>query len=174
VEEEKPGESRRDQILAFITAHPGAHFRMIKRDLNLAIGVIQYHVYRLEKDGKIVSRRQGLYKRFYPSLGFGEQEKEILNLLSQETARDLVLYLIQNPDTSQKQLSEYAGISPASINWHMKRLSDTGFIEMRREGSSVFYTVKGDSLLILTLLRNYHPSIWEKWAERLADLLTMN
>jgi hypothetical protein len=26
--------------------------------------------------------------------------------------------------------------------------------------------------MILALLRSYHPRIWDKWAERLADLIT--
>ncbi|HZY94237.1 MAG TPA: winged helix-turn-helix transcriptional regulator [Candidatus Bathyarchaeia archaeon] len=169
---EEQGASRRDQILEFINANPGVHLRMIKRNLNLAMGVIQYHLYRLEKERRIVSMRRGLYKRFYPSLGFGEEQKEILSLLSQETARDLLLYLIQKPGSSQKQLSEFAQISPASINWHMKRLSEVGFVDMRREGSSVHYNVKGDPVRILRLLKDYHPSIWERWADRLADLLT--
>jgi hypothetical protein len=53
----------------------------------------------------------------------------------------------------------------------MKRLSQAGFVEPRREGGFVFYAVRGDRAKILALLRSYHPRIWERWAERLADLL---
>jgi hypothetical protein len=54
----------------------------------------------------------------------------------------------------------------------MKRLSQAGFVEARREGGFVFYTVIGDPGMILALLKSYHPRIWDKWAERLADLIT--
>jgi predicted transcriptional regulator len=164
-------DSNRVRILDFIKANPGTHLRKIKRELNLAMGVIQYHLYKLEREHRVLSVRHGLYKRFYADKGLGIQDREILNILSQETERDIVLYLIKNPLATQKELSEFTRISASSINWHMKRLSQASFVQTRREGGSVFYTVRGDQARILTLLRSYHPRIWERWAERLADLL---
>ena len=102
----------------------------------------------------------------------GIEERAIVNILFQETERDLILYLLENPQASQKELSQFARISPSSTNWHMKRLSQAGFVEARRERGFVIYTVKGDPGMILSLLRSYHPRIWDKWAERLADLMT--
>ena len=163
--------SNRVRILNFIKANPGTHLRKIKQELNLAMGVIQYHLYRLEREQIIVSARHGLYKRFYAQKGLRLEDRQILNLLSQETERDLVLYLIKNPLATQKELSNFAKISPSSTSWHMKRLSQTGVVTSRRENGAVYYTVTADSARILTLLQNYHPRIWEKWAERLADLL---
>jgi predicted transcriptional regulator len=165
-------DSRRQQILVFIQANPGVHLRKIKRELNLAMGVIQYHLYKLEREGDIVSLRRGLYKRFYPNLGLGVEEQEILSVLSQETERDLLLYLIRKRQTSQKELSEFAHISASSTNWHMKRLVEAGLVEARREAGFVLYRCRGDPARIVRLLKNYHPRIWETWAERLADLLT--
>jgi len=165
-------DSRRVQILDFIKANPGVHLRRIKRELNLAMGVLQYHLYRLEKDQAIVSRKRGLYKRFYNRLDFEAEEQEILGILLQETERDLLLYLLRTPGASQKELSEFARISASSTSWHMKRLIQTGLVESRRQGSFVYYIAKGDPAKILTLLKSYHPRVWERWAERLADLLT--
>ena len=164
-------DSNRVRILEFIKANPGTHLRKIKRELNLAMGVIQYHLYRLERERSVVSVRHGLYKRFYADKGLRLEDRKILSILSQETERDIVLYLIKNPLATQKELSEFARISPSSTNWHMKRLSQAGFVEPRKEGGFVFYTVRGDRTRILSLLRSYHPRIWERWAERLADLL---
>jgi predicted transcriptional regulator len=164
-------DSNKVRILNFIKANPGTHLRKIKQDLNLAMGVIQYHLYRLEREQIIVSVRHGLYKRFYAEKSLRLEDRDILNLLSQETERDIVLYLIKNPLATQKELSEFAKISPSSISWHMKRLSQTGVVTSRRENGAAYYTVTADPARILTLLQNYHPRIWEKWAERLADLL---
>ncbi len=136
------------------------------------MGVIQYHLYRLERERMVVAVRHGLYKRFYADDGLRFEDREILNVLSQETERDIILYLIKNPLATQKELSEFAGISPSSANWHMRRLSQTGFVQPRKENGFVYYTVNGDPTRIVGLLKSYHPSIWETWAERLADLLT--
>jgi predicted transcriptional regulator len=171
INDESHAEPRRTQILEFIKTHPGAHLREIKRQLNLAMGVIQYHLYGLEKDRKIISRRRGLYKRFYPTLLFGDMQLEILDVLSQETERDILLFLIQNPDATQTDVSEYAEISPASINWHISRLSGSGLVEAKHVGSNVRYSVRGNHAEVIALLRSYHPTVWEKWADRLAGVL---
>ena len=164
--------SRRAQILAFIVEHTGVHLRKISRELSLAMGVIQYHLDALEKERKVISRRRGFYKRFYPTLAFGDRELEIMDVLAEETERDLLLFLMQNPNTTQKELSGYARISPSSINWHMQRLSKSRLVETTREGANVRYHVKVNRSEILTLLKNHHPTVWERWADRLADILS--
>ncbi|MGC9084424.1 MAG: winged helix-turn-helix transcriptional regulator [Anaerolineae bacterium] len=158
-------------ILEFIVAHPGAHLREIKRELNLAMGTVQYHLYRLEREGRIVSRRSGLRKRFYPSTLFGDDQRAILDVLSQETERDILLYVLENPNSTQKAVTEYLGISPGTVNWHVKRLCAAGLMEVVREGHLVKYSVKADRGEVLRLLKGYYPSIWSRWADRLADVL---
>jgi DNA-binding transcriptional ArsR family regulator len=134
------------------------------------MGVTQYHLYALEKEGKILSRRSGLFKRFFPSFQFAEPQKDILDALSNETERDLLLYLIQNPRSNQKELSVYARISPATVNWHMKRLLRLGVVSAKHEGQFVKYSVNGGPEVV-ALVRNYHPSLWELWVDRLANAI---
>ena len=152
-------------------AHPGTHLREVKRALSLGMGTVQYHLYTLEREGKVVSRRQGLRKRFYRSDVFGERQQQILDVLSQEKERDILLFLVENRDSTQKALVDYVGLSPGTVNWHMKRLQAAGLVEARHEGQFVKYTVMGDQRETLRLLKVYHPGIWEKLADRFADLL---
>jgi predicted transcriptional regulator len=164
-------DSRRTRIFEFIRTHPGSHLREIKRELNLAMGVIQYHLYGLEREQEIISRRRGLHRRYYATHVFGDRQLEILDTLSQETERDILLFLIQNPDATQKELSEYLRISPASINWHMRRLSDTGLTEAKHDRTNVRYLIRDDRAEILALLKSYHPAVWDRWADRLANII---
>jgi DNA-binding MarR family transcriptional regulator len=161
----------KEEILEYIKNHPGSHLRQIKTKLNISMGAIQYNLGTLEKEKRILSRRRGLYKRFYLNMVFGESQRDILDVLSQETERDLLLYLIRNPDASQKQLSQYARISSGTTNWHMKRLSGSGLVSVRREGQFVRYRLELDPEEILKLLQSYHPSIWETFADRFADAI---
>ncbi len=135
------------------------------------MGVIQYHLYGLEREQKVIYRRRGLHKRYYTTHVFGDRQLEILDVLSQETERDILLFLIQNPDATQKELAEYVRISPASINWHMRRLSEIGIVEANQDRMNVRYTVRDDRAEILALLRSYHPTVWERWADRLANAI---
>lgn len=135
------------------------------------MGVVQYHLSSLEKSRSILSRRSGLYKRFYPALVFSEHEQEVLDILSQETERDLLIYLLHHPKSTHKELSEYAQLSPGTINWHMKRLILSGLVSMQREGQFVKYFVNAETDEIMNLVREYHPSTWANWVDRLANAL---
>ncbi len=102
---------------------------------------------------------------------FSEHQQEVLDVLSQETERDLLIYLLHNPNATQKELSEYAQISPGTINWHMKRLVSSTLIRARREGQFVRYEVNGETEEILKLVRGYHPSTLVSWADRFANAI---
>ena len=160
----------RQAIYHCIHDHPGIHLREIKRKLNLAMGDLQYHLSVLERSGEIVSKRMGLYKRFYPSRSFGESQKQILSTLSQETPRNVLLYLLQNPGASQGEIARFAKVSNPTISWHMHRLTNNGLVEQKREGKQARYYVKGSSEEIGRFLQSYYPAIWERWADRLAEV----
>jgi DNA-binding MarR family transcriptional regulator len=162
----------REQIFQYIKGHPGTHLRQVKRDLNISMGVTQYHLYTLEKERKILSRRNGLYKRFYPTHVFREHQQEILDVLSQETERDLLLYLLQNPGSGPKELCEFARMSPGTINWHMKRLIGSNLVMVRREGQFVKYKAIDESTEIISLVQSYHPSSWQQWVDRFANAIS--
>ena len=157
--------------MEYVGAHPGVHLREIKRGLKLGMGTVQYHLYTLEREGKVVSRRQGLRKRFYQSHAFGERQQQILDVLAQEPERDILLYVVEKGGATQKSLADHMGMSPATINWHMKRLGVAGLVEIKHEGQFVRYAASADRAEVMRLLRAYHPAIWERLADRLADLL---
>ena len=163
--------TRKEEVIEYVGGHPGAHLREIKRGLKMGMGTIQYHLYTLEREGKIVSRRQGLRKRFYQSLTFGERQQQILDVLSQEKERDMLLFLVGHQGCTQKALVDHVSLSPGTVNWHMKRLQAAGLVEAKREGQFVRYAISGDRGEVLRLLKAYHPGIWEKLADRLADVL---
>ena len=52
------------KIYEYIQEHPSSHLRQIGRNLDLAIGDIQYQLDILEKSDQVVSKRMGIYKRF--------------------------------------------------------------------------------------------------------------
>ncbi len=157
-------------ILEFISSHPGAHHRDICRGLALAMGDVQYHVRRLERDARIISARRGLYKFFYPANIFGERQREVLSVLSLDRPRELLLNIIEQPESSQEALARATGVSQPTVSWHLKRLTDLKIVNRRQEGRSVTYSVIGGGSEIATFIRAYHPTVWEKWSSRLADI----
>jgi len=158
------------RVLDFITSHPGVHLREICRALGLAMGGAQYHVRRLERDGRISSVRRGLYKFFYPANLFGERQRDVLSVLSLERPRELLLNIIQNPESTQEALAVATKVSQPTVSWHLKRLTDLGIVGRRQEGRVVTYSVVGGGTEIATFIKTYHPTVWERWSSRLADI----
>jgi predicted transcriptional regulator len=159
------------RIFDYITAHPGVHLRQVCRELGLAMGDVQYHVHRLERDGRINSVRRGLYKFFYPSALFGEKQRDILSVLSLDTPRELLLNIIEKPCSSQDELARATMVSQPTVSWHLRRLIDQGILEKQQVGKSTTYRVVGSNAPeIAMFIRSYHPTVWERWSSRLADI----
>jgi predicted transcriptional regulator len=160
----------RKKIYEYIQDHPGSHLREIGRNLDLAIGDIQYHLNILEKSGRVVSKRMGLYKRFYPRKIFGERQKDIIATLTQETPRKILLVLLQKPGVSHREIAMFAQLSAPTITWHMKRLIKAGVVKEHHEGRIVKYYINGSAREIEKLMKSYHPRFWERWADRFAEV----
>jgi predicted transcriptional regulator len=157
------------KVLQFIQQNPGSHLRKIKNDLGLSMGTIQYHLNLLEKDGKIVSERYNLHRHYFPVGMFGNNEKNVLKILNQETAREILMFIIEKNNPTQTDIVEHAKISAPSVNWQIKRLLEIGLIETINDGKYKRYSIIGNSTYIINLMKNYHPAIWDIWTERLAE-----
>jgi predicted transcriptional regulator len=85
--------------------------RRIKEMIQISQGTVQYHTDRLEKMGKITSTRSGLYKHYFPVGVFEKNEKEILQILGQETARKILMFIVERQAPTQTDIVEYWTIS---------------------------------------------------------------
>jgi predicted transcriptional regulator len=168
---QQPERDVHDRILRFIRDNPGCHLRKLKDGLDLGMGTVQYHLDRLEKSGKITSQKQSLHKYFFLVGAFEENEKQLLEALSNETAREILMFIIeQKKYPSQIEISKNIGISSPSISWQIKRLQDHRIIDEIKEGKFKRYKLHGDSKQFVALLKNYYPSIWNRWSNRLAEI----
>ncbi len=136
----------------------------------MSMGTIQYHLVLLEKQGKVSSERHNLHKYYFPIGLFEQNEKDILKILNQETAREILLIIMEKKPT-QTDIVNIIKISSASVNWHIKRLSELGLILEQKDGKFKRYTLGIDTKHIVSLMKNYHPNIWNRWSSRLAEML---
>lgn len=166
--EESSGNSTR--ILVHIQENPGSHLRQIKREVDLAMGTVQYHLNLLEKQGKILSEKQNFHKYYFPVGLFEKNEKSILQILNQETAREILLLILEKKNPTQTDIVNFMQLSSPSINWHIKRLLDLGLIVENKDGKFKRYTFGIDTKYIISLMKSYHPNIWNRWSNRLAEM----
>ena len=165
-------EGTANMILETIRQNPGWHLRKIKQYMDIAMGTAQYHLDRLEKMGKITSTRNGPYKHYFPIGMFKENEQQIIKFLTQETTREIILFIMEDQNPSQTEIASRIKISSASISWHIRRLMDAQVIQESKDGKFRRYRMHPEinSLYIAKLLQNYYPHIWNKWSSRLAEM----
>ena len=158
------------KVLQFIQENPGCHLRQIKRDLNMSMGTAQYHLNSLEKMGRIVSEKHSLHRFYFPVGSFGTLERNILKILNQDSAREILLFIIERKNPTQTDIVDSIKISHGTANWHLKRLIEYGIIHEEKEGKFKRYQISGSHTNVVKLLQNYHSSLWNKWSNRLAEL----
>jgi len=166
-----PPQGTRKKVNDYVASHPGTHARRIGKELGLTRGDLQYHLYALEKEGLIRTRRRGLYKFVFPSKIFGEKQEIVLSLLSQETPSEILLFLIKTPDATQTDLVEHLKFSAPTVSWHMDRMVKEGVVARKRVGKFVEYRVTVGADDLIELVKEYHPTLWERWAGRFADIM---
>jgi len=158
------------RVLEYIQNNPGCHLRQIKRELGLAMGTIQYHLNLLEKQGKILSERQNFHKYYFPVGLFEQNERDLLKILNQETAREILLAILEKKNPTQTDIASLMKISSPSVNWHIKKLVEMKLIQEIRDGKFKRYVFSVEPKYIVSLLKNYHSNIWNNWSNRLAEM----
>ena len=160
-----------DKVLYFIQDNPGCHLRRIKRAMNVSMGTVQYQLDKLEKMGRITSSRRGLYKYYFAAGLFKENEKDILEVLTHETARKILMFIIEQKSPTQTDIVNSVKISARSISWHVGRLVALKIITQIKDGKYKRYQLhENDAKYFLILLRSYYPSIWDKWSMRVVEM----
>ncbi len=99
----------------------------------------------------------------------GRQES-ILAVLRQETSRAILHYLVETPGATQGELAKHLGLTPPTVNWYMKRLTEIGLINYRKDVRFVKYSIEGDDKEIARLIRSFYPALWHRLSAWLIDL----
>jgi DNA-binding MarR family transcriptional regulator len=74
-----------------------------------------------------------------------------IELTDTDTDRDLVLleHLEENPDATQASLAAQLGVAIGTINWHLKRLIEKGYVKARRvERRKLRYLITPEGLAL--------------------------
>ena len=138
-----PDNSTRTEIYTLIAENPGVQFRAICGGLGLSIGVVQFHLAQLQKNGLITSFRKGRYKRFFAAASnFSRRKMELIAALRITTVRNILKALLEGKQVSHRSLALQVRISAQGLPWQMNRLLETGLIEEKRSGLNVTYSLK--------------------------------
>ncbi|MHA1257713.1 MAG: winged helix-turn-helix transcriptional regulator [Promethearchaeota archaeon] len=131
----------RQQIYNFILKNPGIHVREISRRMDIPKTTLKHHFKYLKRQELITVKYEGKYKRIYASQKVGEKDKELLNLLRQETPFQILLYMLFCLACSQIDLSKELDKHPATIAYHLKKLTDMDIIQPAPMRDGLIYKI---------------------------------
>ena len=151
-----------EALLSFVQRYPGVHLREIRRRLGIPIGTLDYHLYRMGREGLISVRFQGGYKCCYPGTSEVERapipvhEQVLLAILRQPLPRALLLHLYLEGPTAPADLVRAIGTTAPNLSYFLKRLEATGLVGRQGTGPgrTVYLTAPQD---IHQVLLKYPP-----------------
>jgi DNA-binding transcriptional ArsR family regulator len=127
----------RRRIFDHIRENPGAHYRAILIALDLPLGVLSYHLNRLEKAELVKSRQDGMYRRFF----LAGRKTEVRFFLS-DIQESILAVIRENQGISQSKIAERIAVSRKVVNYHVGILDQAGLIYMESRGrESACFTV---------------------------------
>jgi DNA-binding MarR family transcriptional regulator/5-hydroxyisourate hydrolase-like protein (transthyretin family) len=119
----------RKRIHEYVTENPGAHYRGILDDLELSMGVLTYHLNRLEKAEYLKSRQDGMYRRFYVT-GRRTEARFFLSHIQ----LSIVTTIRENQGISQSKIAERINVTRKVVNYHVSILDQAGLIHVEASG----------------------------------------
>lgn len=162
-------ETRR-QIKTHVYANAGIHFNDLVRESAYAPGQIQYHVRRLIDQGQLV--RDEFYGRthYYPP-AYDQWERAALALFRRETAREIVVYLIEHEPAAPNAVASSLGIARSTLEYHLDRLVDCEVVEKRYDERNRVELELANPELTGELLAAVEPTVPDRLLDRFTRLV---
>ncbi len=120
----------RGRILGYLEANAGIHFSALRDSLGLANGVTAYHLQVLEKNGKIISWKDGKLRRY----AISEISKSKLETIRNPImgTRLAILEILSNSGRigiSSSEISKKLSISRQLMSYHISELRKYDYID---------------------------------------------
>ena len=135
------------------------------------MGDVQYHVHRLEKGGRVQLHEAGPLQVLLSDGPLRGEAEGHTRCSDPGHSAELLLHMLAEPGSNQDALVQAAGVSQPTVSWHLKRLILLGIVQKEQAGRTSGYRVaEGSASDIALYMMNYHPTVWERWSSRLADI----
>lgn len=157
----------RRRIVEHVQAHPGIHLRALAEQLGVPVSSLEYHIYHLLRTGHLSARDEGGHKAFFPAEGLDRRDKDILALVRQDVVRRVCAHLALHPGATPKELHRVAGVSAATLSFHLKKLRGAGITEETPAGRTKHIQLV-DAERVANVLVTYRESFLDGAVDRFA------
>ncbi len=160
--------STRKKIYETIVLNPGMHFRELQRFLSIPVGMLEYHLSVLEKNGLVVSKDDGRYKRYFANTTMTQEERKIMGLLRNNITRNIVIFLLENGRSKHADILRNFDISPSTLSYHLNKLVKKGIVVRESIGRENYYEIRHPETVANTIIK-YRKSFLDSVVDNFAE-----
>jgi predicted transcriptional regulator len=119
----------RGRIYEHVRSYPGSSYNRIMHSVGVRNGTLVHHLKMLERHGLVYSKRDGIYKRFYP------KRMKVPKRPYLSEIQEMILETIEeNPDMTQGEVAETLGKPGQVVHYHCRQLAKAGLIKRKKVG----------------------------------------
>lgn len=128
-------------IFNYVADNPGCTQAEITSLRQMKNGTVKYHVQMLQLEGKIILRRMGKFTRIFRNTQGNEVEKVVISYMKNETSRNLLRAIVDQPGVTNRALSDQFMLDKSSVHWHIERFLKDHIVQFEQEGKYKKYYV---------------------------------
>jgi predicted transcriptional regulator len=166
---DSPELETRKRVYDLVVRNPGVHLREIERLTGLPLGVVRYHLDRLQREDLIFAQEDRYFKRFFPRGQIPNVPTETFAVLRQEGLRRIVLQLLNNPGSTHAALMKVLDLPPSTLSTYLSILLRKNVIRRDRRGKENLYFIV-DEESVVKVLMVYRPSFLDKLVDHAISL----
>jgi len=166
-----PEQETRERISEYIRTNPGLHLRGIVRRMSLSVGVVEYHVHRLLRAGRIAFVSFGSKKMYYSPGRLNERDINLIVTLRDRVTRSIVLQLISRPGLRFTDMLADLGTSKSTLSFHLNRLVRAEILDQDVVGREKFFWVADPEYVTRTLV-SFHETFVDDAVDRFIETWT--
>ncbi len=159
----------RKAVYEIVVRNPGVHLREIERLANLPLGVVRYHLDRLQREDLIFAREDRYFKRFFPKGRIPSVPTETFEALRQEGLRRIVLHLLNSPGATHSSMMAALQLPASTLSTYLSILLRKNVLRRERRGKENLYFV-ADEESVMKVLMVYRPSFLDKLVDSAISL----
>jgi len=166
---DKPELETRKTVYDLVVRNPGVHLREIERLTNLPLGVVRYHLDRLQREDLIFAKEDRYFKRFFPKGRIPNVPTETFEALRQEGLRRIVLHLLNNQGSTHSSMMEALGFPASTLSTYLAILLRKNVLRRERSGKENLYFIADEESVVKALVV-YKPSFLDTLVDHAISL----
>lgn len=147
------GEETRHTIVSYIQTNAGIRYNELSRGTGLAHGTLSHHIKMLERQKRIVVRRNSGSTRLFPE-NYDKGLCDALSSVSHPTTIAILTMLFAH-ECNFNQVKNTITKSNSTVCEHLKRLLSSGLVSRRRVDMIWVYGITDPDKAIMIMNRRY-------------------